>query len=126
MDKKGDVGFIEDLIQALVNLVSLEEHSINSYYMNQDAKWLEVNDIARNMRSELLQLIVKKENSQLWCASKHLLASIMATRECGNRFYSQGKKSLAEDLYSKSSILFGLLLSLNEILEENVEPQKKS
>lgn len=115
MDKKGDVSLQEDLIFGLQNLISIEAHAKNSFYMNNEEKWTELNDIIRQIRSRWLQVIVKKENSQIWCISKHLLASIMSLQEVSNRLYSSDDKDLAKQAEEDAGILLGLLLQLNDL-----------
>jgi hypothetical protein len=110
-----DVGLAEDLIFGLKNLVALENHARESYFMNNDKKWLELCDLARNIRTRWLKLIVKEENSQIWCGTKHMLASIMALEECANRFYQIKRMDLSDQANQDASLLLGVLLEFNEI-----------
>ncbi len=112
MDKKGDVSELEDTIQVLINLVSIEEHSINSFFSTSDNFYLELNELVRKMRSELMETIINNKGEN-WCISKHLLSSIMALREIGNRHYTAGDKEKAKSFYDKSGILLGLFLNIN-------------
>jgi intein/homing endonuclease len=69
MDKlnKKDVGFVEDALTVLMNLLHVEVHSMNSYFMNGEGEWLEIAHEARKDRSDLLEELTKKDNSQVWC-----------------------------------------------------------
>ena len=108
-----DVGLTEDLIYGLKNLCAIESHAKSSYYMTHDKKWKELNDIIRDMRSKWLEKVVKKENSELWCCSKHLLNSFMSMEEVANRL--SGEES--EDANKDAEMLLGLFLALNELKE---------
>src|SRR3989338_3904622 len=81
-----DLSAGEDLSIALMNIVSLEEHSFFSYVKTKDEKFLEILEICRELRKKLLAKIVNKDdNSEKWCMSKHLLASSIRLYETGNR-----------------------------------------
>ena len=41
MDKKGDIGLMEDLCYGLRNLISIEDHAATSYGMDNNKRWLE-------------------------------------------------------------------------------------
>ena len=115
LDKTGDVGLVEDMIFALLHIHATEKHSLDSYYLTKDKKWLELNDIARKMRQKYMPILVKKENSEIFCVTKHLLGGIIGLQECANRLYSQKKFTEAEEMYSDAGILLGLLLTLNNL-----------
>jgi len=114
---KKDVAMISDMIQALMNTASLEHHAIISYWKSKNKKFLELRDIARQMRRRWLDRIVdeKSSESELWCISKHLLLSSMAYIEIGDRYYAMNKINEAEESYEDARILTGLFLSLNNI-----------
>ena len=112
-DKKGDVGLAEDLVFFLSNLTSIEDHAAKSYPLKKDTKWLEVVEIIRTMRTKWLSGLVKKNNSHIWCISKHLLSSIEGAIEVGNRFVSTGQHEQASEAYSDANSLTSLLLVLN-------------
>lgn len=114
-----DVGMAEDLVFALSNLIAIENHAYQSYNITKDKKWLETIDIARKMRTKWLETLVKKENSQLWCVSKHLLASACGFMEVGNRFNSTKQSRECEEAYEDSCNLVSLFLILNEMEGKN-------
>jgi len=127
-----DLSAGEDLSIALMNIVSLEEHSFFSYIKTQDEKFLDILEISRELRKKLLLNIINKDDSEKWCMSKHLLASSMRLFEVGNRLLHENKKDEAKEMYHDSAELYGLFWKLNlesetkkiPILYENKE--KKS
>lgn len=60
------------------------------------------------MRKELLKKIIKEYEGETWCISKHLLAASMRLIEVRTKYFSQGKKKEAEDLFSKAYDLYSL------------------
>ena len=73
-----DLSSDQDLSIALMNLVSLEEHFFFSGAKTGKTGFYDLINVARNMRKELMEQIVKKsgpEDGEVWCISKHLLAA---------------------------------------------------
>lgn len=66
-----DLGFVEDAITVLINLVHIEIHSTRSYLQTNDENWLKINNQARVERTELLEKICNtkllQEDGDLWC-----------------------------------------------------------
>lgn len=124
---KLDLSAGEDLSIALMNIVSLEEHSFFSYVKTQDEKFLEILETCRELRKRLLAKIVKKDDSEKWCMSKHLLASSMRLYEVGNRYLHEKKMDEAKQSYVDAAELYALFWKLNlgkdmngkEIVTEN-------
>jgi len=108
-----DLSAGEDLSIALMNIVSLEEHAFFSYIKTQDDKFLKILEISRELRKKLLPSIVKKDDSETWCMSKHLLASSMRLYEVGNRLLHEKKDKEAKEMYMNAAELYGLFWQLN-------------
>jgi hypothetical protein len=108
-----DLSAGEDLSIALMNLVSLEEHAYFSYIKTQDDRFLSILENVRETRKRLLKLIVKEDDSEKWCMSKHLLASSMRLYEVGNRMLHEGKTDEASGFYKDSAELYGLFWKIN-------------
>lgn len=125
IDKKGDVGFIEDAITTLLNLVHVEEHSINSFFMTNDPEWLEINNEARKDRTELLTMVTYHENSQIYCWNKHTFTVILGYRELANRLYSEGRIKEATEYYTKSSKWLGMYYYKNKIEGGDIDDNAK-
>ena len=108
-----DLSAGEDLSIALMNIVSLEEHSFFSYVKTKDEKFLEILETCRELRKRLLAKIVKKDDSEKWCMSKHLLASSMRLYEVGNRYLHEKKMDEAKQSYVDAAELYALFWKLN-------------
>lgn len=108
---KKDVGFIEDALTVLMNLLHVEVHAMNSYFMNKDKEWLEIGHEARKDRSDLLDEITKKDKSQVWCFNKHSLIAVLGFIELGNRQMPNIKK--AKKYYDKASKWLGIFMEKN-------------
>ena len=108
-----DLSAGEDLSIALMNLVSLEEHSFFSYVKTKEEKFLEILETCRELRKRLLAKIVNKDNSETWCMSKHLLASSMRLYEVGNRLLHENKLDEAKEMYNDSAEMYALFWKLN-------------
>ena len=121
-----DVGLIEDMCYLLKNLISIEDHSAMSFAINQENKWLELLELIRKMRTKWLGLIVKKEESHLWCISKHILASAEGMLEVGNRFLSTKQNDTAKEAFDDAAKLLSLFMILNNIGKEGVEVESSA
>ena len=109
-----DLSAGEDLSIALMNIVSLEEHSFFSYVKTKDEKFLGILEICRELRKRLLAKIVNKDDdSEKWCMSKHLLASSMRMYEVGNRYLHEKKMDEAKQSYEDAAELYALFWKLN-------------
>src|SRR3989338_6077789 len=108
-----DLSVGEDLSIALMNLVSLEEHSFFSFVKTHNEKFLEILETCRELRKRLLAKIVKKDDSEIWCMSKHLLASSMRLYEVGNRLLHEKKMDEARQSYLDAAELYALFWKLN-------------
>lgn len=115
--KKGklDLSASEDLSVAIMNLISIEEHFFFSGAKTQNPKYFDLLNQTRQIRKELLAKLVKdvEPGSETWCISKHLLAASMRLIEVGTKYYQEGKKGEAEDLFSKAYQLWSLFFALN-------------
>ena len=121
---KLDLSAWEDLSIGLMNLVSLEEHAFFSYIKTQDEKFLSILENVREMRKNLLKLIVKDDDgSEKWCMSKHFLASSMRMFEVGNRMLHEGKREEADKFYKDSAELYAMFWKLN--MDNNFEKNMK-
>ena len=114
-----DLSAGEDLTVALMNIISLEEHSFFSYVKTKDEEFLEILEICRELRKRLLAKLVHKDESEIWCMSKHLLASSMRMYEVGNRYLHEKKMDEAKQSYEDAGELYGLFWKLNLSADEN-------
>lgn len=112
-EHKLDLSSDEDLSIAIMNLISLEEHFFFTGAKTRKVKYYDLLSKVREIRKELLKKIVKDAEGEVWCISKHLLASSMRLIEVGTKYQSQGKKKAAQDLFSKAYDLYSLFWGIN-------------
>lgn len=112
-NKHLDLSSDEDLSIAIMNLVSIEEHYFFTASKTGKDSYFDLLSSTREIRKGLLQKIVKKPEGEIWCISKHLMASSMRLIEVGNKVYSSGNKKEAKDLYQKAYDLYNLFWGLN-------------
>ena len=70
-----DLSSGEDLSIGIMNLISIEEHLFFTFQKTKDAKYIDLLNEVRVMRTELLKDIIKDYEGEVWCISKHLLAA---------------------------------------------------
>jgi hypothetical protein len=88
----------------------------------------------RELRKNLMQRVIPEYEGEVWCISKHLLASSMRLMEVGTKQQSLGNKDLAYDLFNQAYDLYCLFWGLNmkmldvsdvKWVEDNLEDIKK-
>lgn len=112
-EKKLDLSSDEDLSIAIMNLIAIEEHLFFTSQKTGKKSYLDLLDEVRNIRKELLKHIIKEYEGEVWCISKHLLASSMRLMEVGTKELGQGNKKKAWDLFAKSYQLYSLFWGIN-------------
>lgn len=108
-----DLSSDQDLSLAIMNLVSIEEHFIFSGAKTGKTKYYDLVEQVREIRKELLKKIVKDSDGEVWCISKHLLATVMRLMEVGTKQLSLGNKTEAYDFFQKAYDLYALFWGLN-------------
>lgn len=111
--EKMDLSSDQDLTIAIMNLISIEEHLFFSGAKTGKNEYFELIEVARDMRKSLLKKIIKDYEGEVWCISKHLLASSMRLMEVGTKQQSMGNKKEAYDLFHKGYNLYSLFWGLN-------------
>ncbi len=112
-EKKLDLSSDEDLSIAIMNLIAIEEHLFFTSQKTGKSSYLDLLNEVRQMRKELLQEIIKDYEGEVWCISKHLLASSMRLMEVGTKELGKGDKKKAEDLFKKAYNLYSLFWGIN-------------
>ncbi len=118
-----DLSSDQDLSIALMNLISLEEHFFFSGGKTGKTGFYDLINTVRDMRKDLMERIVHKstaENGEVWCISKHLLASSMRLMEVGTKAIGSGNTEDAYDLFNKAYDLYSLFWGINMDL---IDPQ---
>ncbi len=111
--EKLDLSSDEDLSIGIMNLISMEEHFFFTYNKTKDAKYLDLLNEIRDIRKSALKRIIKNDEGEVWCISKHLLAASMRFMEVGTKALTKGDKKDAEDMFQKSYQLYSLFWGLN-------------
>ncbi|MDO8504144.1 MAG: hypothetical protein Q7S60_05720 [bacterium] len=112
-EKKLDLSSDEDLSVGIMNLISIEEHLFFTSQKTGKKKYLDLLNEVRTMRTQLLKLIVKDYEGEVWCISKHLLSASMRLIEVGTKELKKGEKEKAWDLFSKAYQLYSLFWGIN-------------
>lgn len=110
---KLDLSLGEDLSVAIMNLIGIEEHMFFTSQKLGDTKYIAVLNTAREMRKELMKKIVKENEGEIWCTSKHLLSASMRLMEVGTKCLTKGDKKEANDYFKQSFDLYNLFWGLN-------------
>jgi hypothetical protein len=110
---KLDLSSDEDLSIAIMNLISIEEHLFFTANKTGKTKYFDLLNETREMRKELLKLIVKNPEGEVWCTSKHLLAASMRLFEVGTKAQTKGDKKSALGFFEKSYNLYNLFWGIN-------------
>ncbi len=111
--EKLDLSSDEDLSIGIMNLISIEEHLFFSAEKTGNPAYYEVLKEVRDMRKSLLKRIIKDYEGEVWCISKHLLASSMRLMEVGTKMLGKGSEADARDLFKKAYNLYSLFWGLN-------------
>ncbi|MCX6810790.1 MAG: hypothetical protein NTY30_03650 [Candidatus Berkelbacteria bacterium] len=113
-DHKLDLSADEDLSIAIMNLVSIEEHFFFTAEKTEDKKYYDLLAGVREIRKSLLKKLVDdKAEGEVWCISKHLLASSMRVMEVGTKELGRGHKKEAYELFEKAYELYSLFWGVN-------------
>ncbi len=111
--EKLDLSSDEDLSIAIMNLISIEEHLFFTANKTGKSSYYDLLYEIREIRKQLLKRIIKQYEGEVWCISKHLLASSMRLMEVGTKALTKGDNKDAADLFKKSYDLYTLFWGLN-------------
>ena len=108
-----DLSSDQDLTIAIMNLISIEEHLVFSGAKTGKNSFYDLIEEVRELRKTLMQKIIPSYEGEVWCISKHLLASSMRLMEVGTKQQSLGNKGEAYKLFSQAYDLYCLFWGLN-------------
>ena len=129
-----DLSSDQDLSIAIMNLISIEEHLVFSGAKTGKTSFYDLIEDVREMRKTLMQKIIPSYEGEVWCISKHLLASSMRLMEVGTKQQSLNHKQEAYKLFNQAYELYCLFWGLNmnmlnvddvKWIEDNREDIKK-
>ena len=113
--KKGnnlDLSVEEDLAIAIMNLISLEEHFFFTGSKTEKSEYFDLLIEVRSMRTKLLAKMIEKTEGEVWCISKHLLATCMRLFEVGTKFQADNKKEEAKEVFEQAYKMFTMFFAL--------------
>lgn len=108
-----DLSSDQDLTIALMNLISIEEHLMFSGAKTGKTSFYDMISDIRELRKNLMLQVIPAYEGEVWCISKHLLATSMRLMEVGTKQQSMGNKEKAYDLFSRAYDLYCLFWGLN-------------
>lgn len=108
-----DLSSDQDLTIAIMNLISIEEHLVFSGAKTGKSSFYDLIEEVRETRKNLMQKIIPSYEGEVWCISKHLLATSMRLMEVGTKQQSLGNKEQAYDLFNKAYDMYCLFWGLN-------------
>ncbi len=129
-----DLSSDQDLTIAIMNLISIEEHLVFSGAKTGKNSFYDLVKDVRELRKNLMQKVIPEYEGEVWCISKHLLASSMRLMEVGTKQQSLGHKTEAYNLFNRAYDLYCLFWGLNmkmlstddvKWVEDNLEDIKK-
>ena len=118
-----DLSSDQDLTIAIMNLISIEEHLIFSGAKTGKNKFYDMVQDIRELRKNLMLQVIPTYEGEVWCISKHLLASSMRLMEVGTKQQSMGNKDKAYQLFSQAYDLYCLFWGLNMNLVDTKDVQ---
>ena len=108
-----DLSSDQDLSIAIMNLISIEEHLVFSGAKTGKTSYYDLIKDIRETRKNLLQKIIPSYEGEVWCMSKHMLATSMRLMEVGTKQQSMGHKDEAYQLFNNAYDLYCLFWGLN-------------
>ncbi len=108
-----DLSSDQDLSIGIMNLISIEEHLMFSGAKTGKTGFYDQINEVREMRKRMMQKIIPSYEGEVWCISKHLLASSMRLFEVGTKALASGDKDTAYSLFDDSYGLYCMFWGLN-------------
>ncbi len=108
-----DLSSDQDLSIAIMNLISIEEHLVFSGAKTGKNSYYDLIKDIRETRKNLLQKIIPSYEGEVWCISKHLLATSMRLMEVGTKQQSLGRDEEAYKLFNSAYDMYCLFWGLN-------------
>ncbi len=108
-----DLSSDQDLTIAIMNLISIEEHLVFSGAKTGKNAFYDMVQDVRELRKNLMLKVIPAYEGEVWCISKHLLATSMRLMEVGTKQQSMGNKEEAYQLFNQAYDLYCLFWGLN-------------
>ncbi len=107
-----DLSVDEDLAIAIMNLISLEEHFFFTGSKTEKSEYFDLIIEVRSVRTKLLAKMIEKTEGEVWCISKHLLATCMRLFEVGTKLHADNKKDEAKEVFEQAYKMFTMFFAL--------------
>ena len=114
-----DLSSDQDLSIAIMNLISIEEHLVFSGAKTGKTSYYDLIKDIRETRKNLLQKIIPSYEGEVWCMSKHLLATSMRLMEVGTKQQTLGHDEEAYKMFNTAYDMYCLFWGLNMGMMEN-------
>ena len=108
-----DLSSDQDLSIGIMNLISIEEHLMFSGAKTGKHEFYDMINEVREQRKRMMQKIIPSYEGEVWCISKHLLASSMRLFEVGTKALAAGDRETAYSLFDDSYGLYCMFWGLN-------------
>ena len=116
-----DLSSDQDLSIAIMNLISIEEHLVFSGAKTGKTSYYDLIKDIRETRKNLLQKIIPSYEGEVWCMSKHLLATSMRLIEVGTKQQTLGHDEEAYKMFNTAYDMYCLFWGLNMGMMETKE-----
>lgn len=116
-----DLSADQDLSIAIMNLISIEEHLVFSGAKTGKTSYYDLIKDIRETRKNLLQKIIPSYEGEVWCMSKHLLATSMRLMEVGTKQQTLGHDEEAYKMFNTAYDMYCLFWGLNMGMMETKE-----
>ena len=116
-----DLSSDQDLSIAIMNLISIEEHLVFSGAKTGKTAYYDLIKDIRETRKNLLQKIIPSYEGEVWCMSKHLLATSMRLMEVGTIQQTLGHDEEAYKMFNTAYDMYCLFWGLNMGMMETKE-----
>ena len=108
-----DLSSDQDLSIAIMNLISIEEHLVFSGAKTGKTSYYDLIKDIRETRKNLLQKIIPSYEGEVWCMSKHLLATSMRLMEVGTKQQTLGHDEEVYKMFNTAYDMYCLFWGLN-------------
>lgn len=98
--EKTDLAKEQELSMAVMNLISVEEHLAFTAAKSKKDAYLDIYNAVRELRSKYMKELVANKDGEVWCASKHMLSSVMRLIETGIKYGASGDRQKAMEMFS--------------------------
>lgn len=88
--EKSDLSKSQDLVMAVTNLISMEEHLTFTAMKTGEKDFYEVARAVRKIRVQCLRDLIGNPKGEIWCTSKHTLSAMMRLMEVASK--EEGEK----------------------------------